>query len=336
MATADLKRFSIITVFLGIAILRVADGAIANESVLPGQRERARANVWIASTRHLPCCTPPEGAGPQFYRLEQDGEWAASDEREFLASDLPSIPTVVFIHGNRSDSGDAAEDGRCFCEELRELAPQSAFRFVIWSWPADRIAGRNRKDLEVKAARSEVEAVYLARFLGRLRSDVPVCLVGYSYGAHSTVGALRLLAGGCFAGNRLTEPRAPRTAPTHAVLVAAAVEWTGLGASACGPSPLASADRVLVTRNGADPVLRLYPHLYGRRGPEALGYTGPAGLDAGDASAQKIEVIDVTCQVGKRHGWEWYREAPSLRARLARYAFLEPATSTGPDAAGVP
>jgi hypothetical protein len=333
MAMAGWKRVPIVAVSLGIGILLSAGRARADEVAPPDRPDGAMSDVWIASTRHLPCCTPPENAGPQFYRLQPDGAWAASDEQAFQASDRSTIATIVFIHGNRSDSGDAAEDGRCLCEELRQLAPGVPFRFVIWSWPADRIAGRNRKDLEVKAERSEVEAVYLARFLGRLHGDVPVSLIGYSYGGHAVVGALRLLAGGCFAGQALASPVSKRTAPTSAVLVAAATDWAGLGATACGPSALAPVDRLLVTRNGMDPVLRLYPHLYHRRGPEALGYAGPAGLDPGDRNAQKVEVIDVSCEVGKRHGWEWYRDAPTLRARLAGYALLEAAPSPGPDAA---
>jgi len=305
----------------GIATLRAAPLERGPE---PGSRpEPAAADAWIVSTRDLPSCSPAEDAQPQYWRLNEDRAWTAADEPAFLAADRPSIPTVVFIHGNRYDSDDAAREGLDSCRELSELAPGASFRYVIWSWPADRIRG-NRKDVRAKFVRSEVEALYLARFLSRLHPDVSVCLIGYSYGAHSIVGALRLTAGGSFAGYALPRRPAARPAPTRAVLLAAATDQDALAPCAGEPPPLGQIDRILVTLNGCDPVLRLYPHLCGRGGPEALGYVCPAGLDASDPNSKKVEVVDVTWAVGKRHGLSHYQGAPPLRARLAWYAFLKP------------
>jgi esterase/lipase superfamily enzyme len=282
----------------------------------------AAADAWIVSTRELPDAAPPEDAQPQYWRLDQDGAWAAADEPAFLAADQPSIPTVVFLHGNRYDSDDAAKEGLDFCGVLSGLAPSAPFRYVIWSWPADRIRG-NRKDVRAKFVRSDVEAVYLARFLSVLHPDVRVSLIGHSYGAHSILGALRLIAGGSFAGYALPRRPAPRTAPVRAVLLAAATDQDALAPCTGEMGPLGQIDRVLVTLNGCDRVLRFYPHLYGRGGPQALGYAGPAGLDPDDPNSKKVEVVDVACAVGKRHGLPYLQNAAPLQARLAWYAFLE-------------
>ena len=318
-----------------IALALALAGGIATLRAAPPERgpgpgsppEPAAADAWIVSTRDLPSCSPAEDAQPQYWRLNENRAWTAAGEPAFLAADQPSIPTVVFIHGNRYDSDDAAREGLEFCRGLSELAPNASFRYVIWSWPADRIR-RNRKDVRAKFVRSEVEALYLARFLSRLHPDVSVCLIGHSYGAHAILGALRMTAGGSFAGYALPRRPAPRTAPIRAVLLAAATDQVALAACGGEPFPPGQFDRILVTLNGCDPVLKLYPHLCGRGGPEALGYAGPAGLDAGDPNSKRVEVVDVTWAVGQRHGLSSYQGAPPLRARLAWYAFLDPDDAT--------
>ena len=98
-------------------------------------------------------------------------------------------PTTIFIHGNRTDSELAVEHGWLLYGHMEEAARGKPFRLVIWSWPADRAGRRPRADAQEKAEYSDVQAYYLARFLGDMRADVPVCLVGYSFGADGDRGA---------------------------------------------------------------------------------------------------------------------------------------------------
>ena len=74
---------------------------------------------------------------------------------------------------------------------------------------------------------------------------------------------------------------------------------------------------MLVERNGCDRVLKFYPRLYGRHGPQALGFVGPAGCGEYD----KIELLDVSCEVGKRHQWKFYLTSQSLLESIDRYVF---------------
>ncbi len=57
---------------------------------------------------------------------------------------------------------------------------------------------------------------------------------------------------------------------------------------------------MLVVRNGCDRVLKWYPRIYGRGGPDALGFIGPTGC----GEYNKIELLDVACEVGRDHHWE--------------------------------
>ena len=89
---------------------------------------------------------------------------------------------------------------------------------------------------------------------------------------------------------------------------------------------LALVERMLVTINAADRVLKHYPRLYGRGGPEAMGATG-AYCDPQSGGCDKIEEIDVACSVGRPHDWNRYVAAPELIERLGWYTFLEAAPS---------
>ena len=130
------------------------------------------------------------------------------------------------------------------------------------------------------------------------------------------------MAGGAVAGRSLApevlaawKQAGPR--PIRVMLVAAAIDADWL--EPCGPAGLApsAVERILVARNGCDPVLRFYSRLYGPHGPEALGYVGPMGTAGG-----KAEVIDVSCEVGRKHDFDRYEESSLVGQRLAWYTFL--------------
>jgi hypothetical protein len=148
-----------------------------------------------------------------------------------------------------------------------------------------------------------------------------VSLIGYSFGVRPIVGACHLLAGDEFRGLRLPG-RAPKRAALRAVFVAAAADNTALMPGDCGGSVLRSLDRLLVTCNPADPALRWYRRIDRGRGPDALGFTGPAGRSGLGLDSNKLELLNLSYDLGRRHEPKPYLAAASLRARLAYYAFL--------------
>jgi len=282
-------------------------------------------DIWLISTRKAPWSNPVGGEGRiRYWHLGSDKQWASADLDAFLAADDPAVPTCVFIHGNRTSRTGAVRMGWSLDQLLKTYAPERPLRFVIWSWPADEIAG-TRQDVQVKARRSDVQAYYLAYCLAKMDPEVRTSLIGYSFGPRTILGALELLAGGRFRGRSLPEGVAPvKRTPVRAVLVAAAIDNYCLLPGRAAGLALSQAERVLVTRNFSDPVLSWYDRMYGPRGPQALGYTGPASPARLGQQREKIETLALERSVGGNHAWEGYLRAAPLRSRLAWYAFLEP------------
>ena len=297
--------------------LRAARFAALALLLLPASLAAAESGeVWLISTRCAPLCGDLETGRTaiEFWRWSAGDSWLPANAADFVRSGQAAAPTTIFIHGDRTDSDLAVEHGWLLYGHMEEAAQGKPFRLVIWSWPADRIARRPRSDAQQKADFSDVQAYYLARFLGDMRADVPVCLVGYSFGARTATGALEVLAGGSIAGQTLpaTGP-APRT--FRLVLLAAAADADCLLPGHRDGRALSLVERMLTTENCGDRALKWYSRLYGRRGPDALGYVGP--LCCGQpGSCEKIELVDVSCSVGK-HDWSLYEAAPDVRTGSA-------------------
>lgn len=282
--------------------------------------------IWLVSTRGAPSCRPDASAIEKIRVWKRGGgdRWVRSHLAALSSPHDPGTPTTFFLHGNRSDRGDAIREGWSVYRCLARTDPRPPIRLVIWSWPADRVSRRPRRDLQIKAARSDIQGYYLAECLGRMKGHGQVSLVGYSYGARAITAALELLAGGRIAGLRLAGDPGARPAEIRAVLIAAALDNDWLLPGRRNGLALSQVDGVLVTRNGCDPALKWYPMLYRRGGSEALGFTGPACPSRLGPEARKVDVLDVSCSVGKNHRWAAYIASMALRSRLAQYSLFGP------------
>lgn len=283
----------------------------------------AAGQLWLINTRRASCGEGAADASQLEYSRLDGNQWTSLSQAAFLAADDPALPTVFFLHGNRSDEADAVSEGYGLYQAMQCQAPNQAMRYVIWSWPADHVAGGNRLDVQVKAARCDGQSCYLAQVLAPMNPQVRVSLVGYSFGARIITGAMHLLGGGELAGTRVARPNpTAERAAVRAVLVAAAEDCYWLSPGSCHGLALSQLERLLITVNCADSALRYYPRLYGRGGPEALGFTGPScGSDGA-----KTELLDVSCSVGRTHAWACYSADLTLQARLPWYAFLASAS----------
>jgi hypothetical protein len=272
-------------------------------------------------------------AAVRYWRLTGGCQWSPADARQFHAGDDAATPTVVFIHGNRTDEDDAVREGCYVDQSIQCQAAGRPFRFVIWSWPSDRACRRHRPDIQLKAEQSDVEGHYLALWLDRLRPGVRVGLIGHSFGPRIIDGAMQLLAGGELAGQCLPAATVAawtgkkRKNPVRAVLLASATDADWLAPGGRHELALSLLDEVLITCNGCDRALRWYPRLYGRGGPEAMGFVGPSCIGC----PENVEVLDLSGTVGKAHDWQTYCSSPDVSSRWAHYAFLDGPT----EAAGV-
>ena len=322
-----LVAFALVGLLLPAVVF--AEGSGASPEVAAVQTSPV-AEAWLVSTRCVPL-TCSEGVGPERFSFQvvrgECGQWQSSDSETFFAGVDASCPVVVFIHGNRTDSCGAIQDGWPVYRRLLADAGGRPFRFVIWSWPAERIRGGPRNDALVKARRSDTQSFYLASWLERLPEDASVGLIGYSFGARVVGGALHLSEGGSLLGRVSGGAKAEEDRrPFRVMLVAGALdcEWllpgnrNGLAGQAV--------ERMFMTRNCCDPVLRLYPRMRRWDSSSALGFAGPASPGRLRESGLDFEVVPVECQVGRDHSWHTYLRSSAVRSRLAWYAFLDDAT----------
>jgi hypothetical protein len=282
--------------------------------------------VWLISTR----CAPVSGdlqsgsKAIRYWRLSSDRQWQDADAESFQTMDEPAVPTTVIVHGNDDNADDAIQFAwPVYCRMLK-IAQDKPFRLVIWSWPSDRVCKRIRSDVQLKYSYCDAQAYYLAETCKLHLHDRPLCLIGYSMGAQIAAAGLHLLAGGevdcrkLDGGEPINESQ-NRSIPVRVVMVAAAMDNFSLASDGEYNLALPLIKSMLLARNGCDRVLKWYPRLYGRGGPQALGFTGPTGCGEYD----KIELLDVSCEVGRKHPWEFYIQSASLMAAIDRYAFLD-------------
>ncbi|MDZ7615718.1 MAG: hypothetical protein U1E05_01865 [Patescibacteria group bacterium] len=308
-AMASMLFMVVATVFLGWATART---------------EAAEVEVWLVSTRSAPRASAADAADERIgFRRLSDNRWTPSDRGEFHAAGHPGAPTLFLVHGNRTAAGDAIQMGTALRRQLERTASDQPFRLVIWSWPSEQVCGGARADVQLKAQYSDVQAYYLAECLREMPPEQPVTLAGYSFGARVITGALELLAGGRVGRYQLNGPAQDRKAPWRAVLIAAALDAHWLSRGHRNGQAMGQVDRMLITANPADRVMRLYPRMYGRRGPDALGYCA-AGYSLSPADRAKVRCLDLSCSVGREHGWWSYWRSASLRATLAEYTFGTP------------
>jgi hypothetical protein len=273
-------------------------------------RVREQDQVWVISSRHLGCPSVAAADALQVWQYEKQ-TWQPRTIADFYATDSADVVTTAYIHGNRISAGQANSDGlSAYFQLVGKFDHLRATRFVIYSWPSDQIKGP-LKDVRAKAYRSDEEAFLMSRFLARINKDVPLGLVGYSYGARITLGALHLLGGGAF-GGRATEPGPGQ--PIRVALWAAAEhnDWP-LPGHAHGQA-LGMADHWFITINGCDPALAHYQLLDKCARPCALGYAGLAGGLPPDL-ARRVEFMNVSNIVGGTHDMQPYLYSPAIAER---------------------
>ncbi len=282
--------------------------------------------MWAVSTRGLGCPAPGWTYPLTVWQYEsQSPRWASSTSDAFAASDDPEVVTVVYIHGNRIDRSLALQDGLSVYFQLAGAwDDERPIRFVVWTWPSDQIRGP-LKDVRAKAARSDVDAYYLAQFLSRLSPEVKVGLLGYSYGARIACGGVHLLGGGRLDGLALPIANGPETS---VALWAAAEHDDWLLPGRTHGAALPTAEQWLITRNCCDPVLAHYRMLDKCTDPVALGHSGLVGrnLLAPDVN-QRIDELDVTGVVGSSHDMQRYLYARSVLDPTREVLFWRSAAS---------
>jgi len=320
------RRRAALAAVAGLAVLLFSGAAAAAEQVqAPAAvgstvcatfRVRPQDQVWLVSTRHLGCYGGAGDPGLLVWRY-QDGLWQPASRAEFYAADSPDVITPIWIHGNQIDFNESAGYGlSVYFQMVGKLDGEPPARFVIWSWPSDKIRGVLR-DVRAKAARSDIDAQYLGSFLAGMRPDVRVGVIGYSYGARIVSGAMHLLGGGELLGQVL--PPTPRPQVRLALWAAAEHDYWYLPGQ-FHDRALSAADAWFITLNYCDPVLSRYRFLDPCAGAQAVGHSGISGrqLLPPDVNA-RLEEVNVTNLIGKQHNWRPYLYSLYIQDRTRDY-----------------
>ncbi|MBT4012661.1 MAG: hypothetical protein HN617_12485 [Planctomycetaceae bacterium] len=263
----------------------------------------AAHEIWHVSTRGL----------AQYDQLEQDvakieylqlvsGQWKQRTANDFNASQ--GVDTCFLIHGSPASTELVLQVTLDVYQHIRPVITDAHnFRYVIWSWPADRQVGGIVKEFKDQAIRSQPQGFYLARIVDGCRARNRTLVVGYSMGARVSACALHLLGGG-------SNPYTPQLKPQsdHKVTyltVGGAIDQDWLEPGKYFGNALTVVDQYLNVHNPADPLLKRYkklaPKTKSAEPGVAIGYHGLTNIGTLKSFGIPTAQMNVTDVAGKSH-----------------------------------
>ena len=292
---------------------------VASKPTRTGDVLRPQDELWYVGTRHLELSDahPSELPSLEVFRY-RDATWTASCVDALVAPSSPDMTTLFYFHGNRVSVGYAVTGGRLVYRRVTDVARwRGPLRFVIWSWPSDKICGQLR-DFRAKATRSDVDALFLAAVLSRMPKQVPVSMLAYSFGARIVTGCLHLRGGGELLGNKLHSEDVNSMHRVRTVFCAAAVHHDWLYSGGKQSRAVSQMNQFLVLYNSRDPLLMHYRFLERNSRPAALGFVGLEQDRLADQSVV-FHQRDVRDVVGLSHSELRYFASTELVRQLSRY-----------------
>jgi len=277
-------------------------------------------SFWTINTRCLPTigCGNSAEFNPKVSRYGCKEGWSPSTLEEFLADRDPNSMTVFYIHGNVTSHDGAVMVTKQLMHRLPAKLPSGRrLRLVQWSWPSNYDLNNLRDKTQAAGARAASESYYLGRLVTLMNPDEPIMFIGYSFGARITTGMFHLIAGSQLGGRRLNDEFAKSETLTHgrmrAVLLAAAIDVDWLVPGHFHGNALQVPERVRVTVNPQDIVLRVYPSSERRNANEALGLVGPIGMGP---NSNKVFTTNVNSALGRRHGSSYHMTSPLINGMI--------------------
>ena len=281
----------------------------------------ATHEIWHISTRSL----------AQYDKLDRDvdqieylqlvsGQWQSRSAEVFNAP--KDIDTCFLIHGSPASAELVLSVTLDVYQHIRPVVTDSTrFRYVIWSWPADRQVGGIVKEFKDQAIRAQPQGYYLARVLDRCRANNRTLVVGYSMGARVSACALHLLGGG-------TNPYTPRLESQSDrkvtyLTVGGAIDQDWLESGKYFGNALTVVDQYLNVHNPADPLLKRYKKLTPRKMEPgiAIGYDGLANIASLKSFGIPTKEINVTETAGKSHDIRYITRDVNLLTKIWTTSF---------------
>ena len=118
-----------------IVVLGLVTSAVAS----PACAERPQDEIWLVSARQVGCLGSGDVPHLPTQRYDDQSGWKEADVAEIFQPSTPDQMLVIFIHGNRVESTQAACEGRYVYRLITSrIEDPVSIRFVIWSWPSAR------------------------------------------------------------------------------------------------------------------------------------------------------------------------------------------------------
>ena len=308
---------------IGPSVPEHPDGSTLDEESPFAQSPRCE--MWYISSRHLPYFPSSCDASTsqlRYYR-RVDRKWTRSDQEEFFGTMSPDTVLGIYVHGNKKQASNAKQRGAEIHAMLCCRNPRNNFRFVIWSWPSQKIPMQPIRDVRVKAARSVAQSYYFGSWLTNVDSRTRVTILSSSYGTRIAVGALHLLAGGSVNGNRVAHGGAHPAIRLFLVQPAFPCDWIVCG----GKFGLSTqvVDNLFMAYNSRDFILKQYRRTIKDGKGDALGYTGLPSRGRTCASQETtLRQWDATRYVGLSHDYDRYKPVPYVQQKDAQYMLWQP------------
>lgn len=292
-------------------------------------RTCGQGQYWRISSINAPLCDF-DPSKLEYFLYNCHGGWVRSSYEAFLAADHPAVATSFFMHGYFPQRRitiprmvESSTEGGWLA--YRKLCPPGRpFRLVLWSWRGER-EQRSRlvPNMRKKMAWAELQGWYMAWVVDQMNPLVPVGLVADSLGASGVTSALHVLGGGSLAGRTLERVH-PDRLPLRAALVAGTMNNYWLLPGQRHGLALSQVERMIITVNPRDRMLKLYTLFEVGGGARAVGETGiPNGGRLGPYR-DRVVYFYVTEYLGGKHWWRKFMGTPAITARLSPYAFPPP------------
>ena len=233
---------------------------------------RKQDEVYVLSTRELP--VPKLGEVLQFalQRWSEADTWESASLDAFRTDN--DLLTLIYVHGYSFDEHKAERTGWAYYHTMCDALPsEQRVRFVVWSWPTTAKRFRPSRDLVEKAARADVDAIFLAHFVRQATGKERVVVIGSSLGCRVVQGAMHLLGGGESDGWKLNINNQHSTPTTDAIFISPAVHDDWMYDGQYHDKAVSGVGRLLLLNNSIDPTLRRYTQVYRGRA-RALGLDG--------------------------------------------------------------
>jgi Alpha/beta hydrolase of unknown function (DUF900) len=250
----------------------------------------------------------------RYWRTSPAGCRREYSSRAFYAAMTPDIPTLFYVHGYGLGENGAVIGSSRLANYFRPCAG-GKFRTVTWVWDArHQLFASPLGNIRDKSQNAEAQGYYLANTIRQLSPDLRIAFVGHSFGCRSVCACLQGLATNIICQNFLPSNGLEVPRRMEATLIAPGVENFALGPSGRYSLALSQVERMQITYNPDDRVLRGLAFL--TRDSNVMGLTGPYTYDWSTEQLSKVTVSNMNAEVFAAHRVGPYTHNPASRPAI--------------------